>query len=66
MISAKTYNVTETLRNGILVKVRAIKADSKDAIPESFKGLDDDTLYRRFFAPKKYLSEQRTETVDRG
>jgi GNAT superfamily N-acetyltransferase len=58
MIDQKTYNVIETLRNGMSVKVRAIRSDDKQAILESFKELDDDTLYRRFFAPKKDLSDK--------
>jgi GNAT superfamily N-acetyltransferase len=63
MIDPKTYNVNETLRNGMLVTFRAIRADDKDAILESFKGLDDDTLYSRFFAPKKYLSERELKQL---
>jgi len=57
MIDAKSYNVKETLRNGMQVTVRAIKADDKEAILESFRELTDETLYSRFFAPKKELSE---------
>jgi GNAT superfamily N-acetyltransferase len=58
MIEAKTYNVGETLRNGMHVTVRAIRSDDREAILESFRELDDDTLYRRFFAPKKDLSDK--------
>jgi GNAT superfamily N-acetyltransferase len=63
MIDTKTYNVVETLRNGMSVLVRAIRADDKDAILESFKGLDDETLYSRFFAPKKDLSERELKQL---
>jgi len=63
MIDAKTYNISETLRNGMRVTVRAIRADDKDTILESFKGLDDETLYSRFFAPKKNLSEQELKQL---
>jgi RimJ/RimL family protein N-acetyltransferase len=58
MIDVKTYNVGETLKNGIRVTVRAIRADDKQAILESFKELDADTLYRLFFAPKQDLSDR--------
>jgi RimJ/RimL family protein N-acetyltransferase len=63
MINAKTYNVRETLKNGMSVTVRAIMADDKGTILESFKGLDDETLYSRFFAPKKDLSEQELKQL---
>jgi len=55
-MDARTYNFRETLKKGLSVTVRAIRADDKEGILESFKELDDDTLYRRFFAPKKELS----------
>jgi RimJ/RimL family protein N-acetyltransferase len=58
MIDVKTYNVEEMLKNGLLVTVRAIRAQDKGAILESFKVLDDDTVYSRFFAPKKHLSDE--------
>jgi hypothetical protein len=32
MIDAKTYNVAETLRNGMDVTIRAIRADDKEAL----------------------------------
>jgi GNAT superfamily N-acetyltransferase len=57
MIHAETYNAGEMLKNGTRVTVRAIRADDKEGILASFKELDDDTLYRRFFAPKKDLSD---------
>ena len=63
MIDAKVYNVAETLRNGMQVTVRAIRADDKEAILESFKDLDDETLYRRFFAPKKELSDSELKQL---
>jgi len=55
VIDAKTYNVGETLRNGMHVTVRAIRADDKQGILEAFKDLAAETLYSRFFAPKKHL-----------
>jgi GNAT superfamily N-acetyltransferase len=58
MIDAKAYNVAETLRNGMRITVRAIRTGDKEALLTSFKDLDDETLYRRFFAPKKELSDK--------
>jgi GNAT superfamily N-acetyltransferase len=58
MIDTKQYNVIETLRNGTSVIVRAIRSEDKELIIESFKELDGETLYSRFFAPKKELSDK--------
>lgn len=37
--------------------VRAIRQRDREALLESFKELKEETLYSRFFAPKKVLSE---------
>jgi GNAT superfamily N-acetyltransferase len=63
MIDAKTYNLGETLRNGMQVTVRAIRTDDKHALLESFKDLDDETLYRRFFATKKELNDKELKQL---
>jgi GNAT superfamily N-acetyltransferase len=63
MIDAKQYNVGETLKNGLRVTVRAIRTDDKEAILESFKELDGETLYSRFFAPKKDLSDRELKQL---
>jgi GNAT superfamily N-acetyltransferase len=43
MIDAKTYNISETLRNGIRLTVRAIRADDKAEfamiVEEDYQGL---------------------------
>lgn len=63
MIDAKTYNVRETLKNGVSVTVRAIRADDKQGILEAFKDLAAETLYSRFFAPKKDLSDKELKQL---
>jgi len=63
VIDVKTYNVEETLKNGVSVTVRAIRADDKQGILEAFKDLAAETLYSRFFAPKKDLSEKELKQL---
>jgi RimJ/RimL family protein N-acetyltransferase len=63
VIDAKTYNVEETLRNGMRARFRAIRPEDKEAILESFKELDSETLYSRFFAPKKELSDRELKQL---
>jgi GNAT superfamily N-acetyltransferase len=63
MIDAKTYNVGETLKNGLSVTVRAIRSDDKQGIREAFKDLADETIYSRVFAPKKDLSDKELKQL---
>jgi RimJ/RimL family protein N-acetyltransferase len=58
MIDAKNYAATETLKNGLQITIRAIKPDDREAFLAAFKGLEDRSLYYRFFSPKTKLSEQ--------
>lgn len=58
MIDARNYAVRETLKNGLQVKIRAIRPDDRDALLAAFKRLDKRTVSLRFFGPKKELSDR--------
>jgi RimJ/RimL family protein N-acetyltransferase len=51
------YLARETLKDGSEVTVRAIRADDGARILEAFNTLDRESIYRRFFSPKKELSD---------
>jgi len=51
------YVATETLKDGTLVTVRAIRLDDADAVVKAFNNLDRESVYRRFFSPKKELTD---------
>jgi RimJ/RimL family protein N-acetyltransferase len=51
------YVASETLRDGTAVTVRAIRRNDADALLKAFKNLDRESVYRRFFSPKKELTE---------
>jgi GNAT superfamily N-acetyltransferase len=53
----RNYLVHETLKDGTAVTVRAIRPEDGAKILEAFGKLDPESIYRRFFAPKKELSE---------
>jgi GNAT superfamily N-acetyltransferase len=57
MTSLRNYTVIETLEDGTEVTIRAIRRDDQDAIREIFENLDEESTYRRFFAPKKELTD---------
>jgi len=54
----KKYRVTEQLRDQRSITVRAIRPDDKDLLREAFKELDEESIYTRFFGPKKELTEK--------
>jgi GNAT superfamily N-acetyltransferase len=57
MINASQYAENETLRNGVRVCFRASRPDDVERLVVAFKELDPDSIYLRFFGPKKELSE---------
>jgi len=57
VIDPSTYLAKETLKDGTEVTVRAIRREDSGSILESFKTLDREAIYRRFFSPKKELSD---------
>ena len=50
------YVASETLQDGTLVTIRAIRRDDANAFLKAFKNLDRESVYRRFFSPKKELT----------
>ena len=58
MIEANAFEETETLKNGVTVKIRAIRPADKAAITDAFGRLDPESVYTRFFQFKKSLSDQ--------
>jgi RimJ/RimL family protein N-acetyltransferase len=57
MSDARHYTATEALRNGQEICIRAGRPDDTDRIIEAFHKLDPESIYLRFFGPKKELSE---------
>jgi RimJ/RimL family protein N-acetyltransferase len=51
------YVASETLKDGTLVTIRAIRLDDADALLKAFNNLDRESVYRRFFSPKKELTD---------
>jgi RimJ/RimL family protein N-acetyltransferase len=55
MVGPNKYLQHETLKNGTKVTVRAIRPEDAPSILEAFGKLDRESVYRRFFSPKKEL-----------
>jgi GNAT superfamily N-acetyltransferase len=63
MMDTNHYSARETLKDGTQVIVRAIRHEDGNAILDAFEGLDRESIYRRFFTPKKKLSENELEAL---
>src|SRR4029450_6394060 len=57
VIDTSTYLSKETLKDGTEVTIRAIQPEDSASVLEGFKNLERDGIYRRFFSPKKELSD---------
>ena len=57
MADPRDYLAHDVLNDGTEVTVRAIRREDRTNVLESFKGLDREAVYRRFFSPKKELSD---------
>jgi GNAT superfamily N-acetyltransferase len=66
-MDAAKYEELAALRNGTAVRVRSIRADDKKRLSEAFRNLESDSIYRRFFSPRKALTDaelKRATEVD--
>jgi len=57
MADSATFDLGETLRNGLTVRIRALRADDRQRLAAAFRLLDRDTVYRRLFAFKNELTD---------
>ena len=55
--AADGYLAHESLRDGTEVVIRPIRSEDAPAILAAFGNLDRESVYRRFFSPKKELSD---------
>ena len=62
-MDARSYAASETLKDGTAVTVRAIRPGDAGALLQAFRGLDRESVYRRFFSPKKDLSPDELEEL---
>jgi RimJ/RimL family protein N-acetyltransferase len=67
VIDTYGYQAHELLKDGTEVTVCAIRPEDGPSILEAFSKLDSESIYRRFFSPKKELSPSELKqltTVD--
>ena len=60
-MNAAKYAATERLRNGAALQIRALRPGDRAEMLAAVGRFSKETLYRRFFAPKRYFSEREIE-----
>lgn len=58
MIDPRNFHVTDRLRDGTPITIRAIRPDDKERLVDAFAKLDPETVYTRFFTYKSALSDR--------
>ncbi len=64
MIDARHFGITDTLKDGTSVTIRAIRPNDKELIKEAFKNLEPETIYKRFFRYKSELTEDELKRIN--
>jgi GNAT superfamily N-acetyltransferase len=57
MLEAARYSAAETLRDGRSVEIRALKPDDRAGLIAAVERSSPQSLYRRFFSPKRGFTE---------
>jgi RimJ/RimL family protein N-acetyltransferase len=57
MIDPKRRLARQTLGDGTEISIRPIRPDDRTRILDAFKNLDQESVYRRFFSPRKELTD---------
>jgi ribosomal protein S18 acetylase RimI-like enzyme len=58
VLDAKSYSAIETLRNGRQAEIRALRPEDRTGLIAAVDRTGEQSLYRRFFAPKRGFTEQ--------
>src|SRR5271169_3470559 len=61
MAQAAAYSVIETLRGGRSVTIRALRPEDRSAMLSAVGRVSAQSLYRRFFGPKRQFTEKETD-----
>jgi len=62
-MDAKNFEITETLKNGVTVRIRAIRPADKAGIAQAFSMLEPESVYTRFFRLRQSLSNQELKAA---
>jgi GNAT superfamily N-acetyltransferase len=63
MIDPGEFRVAETLKNGVAVTIRALRADDRDKVANAVRHLDRNSIYTRLFSYRTELTEAGLDRV---
>ena len=58
MFQTTKYSATEVLENGRQISIRDLKPDDRDLLLAAVSHASEQSLYRRFFGPRREFSER--------
>jgi GNAT superfamily N-acetyltransferase len=61
MTKAAKFSVTESLRDGRRVEIRALRHEDRDGLQQAVSRTSAESLRRRFFSVRRHFSEQELE-----
>jgi RimJ/RimL family protein N-acetyltransferase len=64
-MDASRYSATEPLRDGRKIEIRALQPTDRDALEAAVERMSDESIYRRFFSPKRHFSEREIDYYTR-
>ena len=65
MTDPRDFSCAETLRNGLLVTIRHLRADDRDRIAKAVRQLDRESVYTRLFSYRNELTEAGLDRIMR-
>lgn len=63
MIDTQNYKVTDKLKDGTAVTIRAVRPDDRRRFIDAFKNLKRESVYTRFFRFKNELTDEELKTA---
>jgi RimJ/RimL family protein N-acetyltransferase len=63
MADPRDFNCSETLRNGLAVTVRHLRADDRDRMAAAIRQLDRQSVYTRLFSYRNELTEAGLDRI---
>jgi RimJ/RimL family protein N-acetyltransferase len=63
MTGPGNFAVSETLRNGLAVTIRALRADDREKIARAVRGLERESIYTRLFSYRAELTETALDRI---
>jgi len=60
-VEVSRYSAIETLRNGSSIEIRALRPADRDQLLGAIGRMSDESVRRRFFAPKRHFSASEIE-----